>query len=136
MSEDKFARTREILQSKWLLPVGEEKEIRVEFGDDVLHFKARVLSASEFNVLRNSSVRPDGSVDPALAEEANNEFIRKAIIEPELDPEKLHPILKDVLLDELMRIHGYSEDILVELEKKLRQRGSGSTSPSSSKSRK
>jgi len=75
-------------------------------------------------------------LDPALAEEANNEFIRKAIIEPELDPEKLHPILKDVLLDELMRIHGYSEDILVELEKKLRRRGSGMTSPSSSKSRK
>jgi len=59
---NKFAKTAEILQSKWLLPVGEEKEIKVEFGDDVLHFKARVLSASEINVLRNSSVRPDGSV--------------------------------------------------------------------------
>jgi|Deesub1362B_J571_1020462.scaffolds.fasta_scaffold00499_15 hypothetical protein len=124
-TDEKFAKTADLL-SKWALPVGEEKTIKIEIGGDELYFKIRILSAKEMAEIRAAGLKPDGSVDMLKLEEANNEFIRKAVVEPEVNPEKLHPVLRDLLLAELLKAHGYSEDILSALEKKLKRRGSGS----------
>ena len=123
MSE--FEKTKQLLE-KWSLPVGEEKTIKIEIGEDTLVFKARILSASEMAKLRRMGFRADGSFDPEALEDANDEFIRKAIIEPKVNPKKLHPLLRDLLLEELLKLHGYTEDILKKLEKKLMRNVSGS----------
>lgn len=133
--DEKFAKTAELL-NKWTLPVGEEKIIKIEIGDDELYFKIRILSAKEMAEIRAAGLKPDGSIDALGLEDANNEFIRRTVIEPEVDPEKLHPLLRDLLIAETLKAHGYSDDLLSTLEKKLKKRGSGSTSPTSSKSRK
>lgn len=136
MTEDeKFAKTAELL-NKWTLPVGEEKTIKIEIGDDELYFKIRILSAKEMAEIRAAGIKPDGSIDALGLEDANNEFIRRTVIEPEIDPERLHPLLRDLLIAETLKAHGYSDDLLSTLEKKLKRRGSGSTSPTSSRSRK
>ena len=125
-SDEKFAKTADLL-NKWTLPVGEERTIKVEIGEDELYFKIRILSAKEMAEIRSVGLKPDGTIDTAKLEEANNEFIRKAVIKPEVDPEKLHPILRDLLLAELLKAHGYSEDVISTLEKKSGRRGFGST---------
>ena len=136
MTEDeKFAKTAELL-NKWTLPVGEEKTIKIEIGDDELYFKIRILSAKEMAEIRAAGIKPDGSIDALGLEDANNEFIRRTVIEPEIDPERLHPLLRDLLIAETLKAHGYSDDLRPTLEKKLKRRGSGSTSPTSSKARK
>jgi len=132
---NEIEKTKQLLE-KWTLPVGEEKEIKVEIGDDELYFKARILSAKEIAEIRAMSINQDGTVDMVMAEKSNNELIRRAIVEPEVDPEKLHPILRDLLLSELLKAHGYSEDIISKLEKKFGRRDFGSISPTSSESRK
>ncbi|RLI76527.1 hypothetical protein DRP05_12760 [Archaeoglobales archaeon] len=116
MTENKFARTKELL-AKWTIPVGEEREIEIDFAGDKLYFRVKVLSASEISEIRRAGIRMDGTIDPAVVEQANNEFIKKAVIEPEIGPETIHPLLKELLLEELLRIHGYSDEILEEVEK-------------------
>jgi len=122
---DKFAKTKELLEKRWLIPIGREEHIKIEIAGDELYFKARILSAAEISEIRRAGIKPDGTIDPVIVEQANNEFIRKSIIEPEVDPETLHPLLKELLLAELLRIHGYDEKILAEIEKKLQRTGSG-----------
>ncbi len=122
---NEFEKTKQLLE-KWSLPVGEEKIIKIEIGEDSLTFRAKILSASEIAKLRRIGLKPDGTVDLNALEEANDEFIRRAILEPKVDPKKLHPHLRDLLLEELLKLHGYSEDILQKLEKKLKKSVSGS----------
>lgn len=132
---EKFAKTAELL-NKWLLPVGEEKTIKIEIGDDELYFKIRILSAKEMAEIRAAGLKPDGSIDALGLEEANNEFLRRTVIEPEIDPEKLHPLLRDLLIAETLKTHGYSDDLLSTLEKKLKKSGSGMILHTSSESQK
>ncbi|GEM_PF-2502082 len=126
MGDEKYAKTKELL-AKWTIPAGEERELELDFMGDKLFFRVKLLSAAEMSEIRRAGIKPDGTIDPVLLEQANNEFISKAIVEPEVDPENMHPLIKDLLLDELLRIHGYDDRILEEFEKKLRRRRSGTT---------
>lgn len=121
MSEEKTDRTEELLRS-WTLPVGEEREMRVEFCGDVLTFRVRILSSADVARMRRAGVRPDGTVDLASQESAINRFIELAIISPKVETEKLNDLLRDFILEALLKEHGYDERITGELTEAIRKK--------------
>lgn len=93
-------------------------------GEEKLVFRARVLSSSEMAKLRRKYLNLESvkSVeDVAEANERfNSELVKKVIIEPKVDIDKLPELLRELLLEEIYKLHGYgSEEMLKILEKKF-----------------
>ncbi|RLI70056.1 hypothetical protein DRO97_11220, partial [Archaeoglobales archaeon] len=102
MSEqNEYEKTAQILQ-KFYLPVGEERDIEIDLGDEKLVFRARVLSSAEMAKLRRKYLNLDNVKtveDVAEAnEQFNSELVEKVIIEPKVDIDKLPEPIREVLL--------------------------------------
>ncbi|RLI77295.1 hypothetical protein DRP05_10590 [Archaeoglobales archaeon] len=122
MSEqNEYEKTAQILQ-KFYLPVGEERDIEIDLGDEKLVFRARVLSSAEMAKLRRKYLNLDNVKtveDVAEAnEQFNSELVEKVIIEPKVDIDKLPEPIREVLLEEIYNLHGYGgEEMKTLLEK-------------------
>lgn len=120
MSE--YEKTAKLLE-KFYLPVGEEKDIEIDLGDEKLVFRARVLSSAEMAKLRRKylnleNVKTVEGVAEAN-EQFNNELVKKVIVEPKVDIDRLPELLRELLIEEIYKLHGYgSEEMLKILEKK------------------
>ena len=127
MSEqDEYEKTAKLLE-KFYLPVGEEKDIEIDLGGEKLVFRARVLSSAEMAKLRRKHLNPESvkSVEDVVEanERFNNELISKVILKPKVEPDKLPELVRDLILEEIYKLHGYgSEQMLKILEKKFGMR--------------
>lgn len=140
---NEIERTQELLKKLVMPPIGEEREINFEFCNETYTFKIRMLSSKELAKIRRvgaTLVTKPGEepIDPLDVVDLNiNAFLEKTIIEPKLpDLDTINDIFKDILVEEVLKAHGYSDAIFEELEKKSRKSASGTNSRTHSKSRK
>lgn len=139
---DEIEQTQELLKKLVMPPIGEERLIKLDFCGDMFTFKIRMLSSKDLAKIRRVGAsivtKPGEEIDPLDVVDLNiNTFLEKTVIEPKLpDLDTLNDIFKDILVEEILKAHGYSDDILEELEKKSRKSASGTNSRTTSKSRK